>query len=95
MNDIENQHHLVLDVFKYGISSLHVWIRYLECILHTACTLDIRKVEDYKFGTSNDGNSARALNYSIGHNCCYKYKHIIDNHISENCPLWVHACRDK
>jgi hypothetical protein len=30
------------DVYKYGISSLHMWIRCMECILHIAYNLDFK-----------------------------------------------------
>jgi len=33
----------VVENFKYGLSSLHAWIRFMECILHIAYRLDFCK----------------------------------------------------
>lgn len=30
------------DLYKYGLSSLHIWIRFMECILHIAYRLDFK-----------------------------------------------------
>lgn len=30
------------DLYKYGLSSLHLWIRFMECILHIAYRLDLK-----------------------------------------------------
>jgi len=33
----------VIENFKYGLSSLHAWIRFMECILHIAYRLHFCK----------------------------------------------------
>lgn len=30
------------DLYRYGLSSLHIWIRFMECILHIAYRLDLK-----------------------------------------------------
>lgn len=31
-----------VDLYKYGLSSLHIWIRFMECILHISYRLDLK-----------------------------------------------------
>jgi len=44
-----NDFHLInikinkVDYYKYGLSSLHAWIRCLECLLHISYNLDFKK----------------------------------------------------
>jgi len=41
MNDVENlcNFHINMENIKYGLSTLHAWIKFLECILHIAYKL--------------------------------------------------------
>lgn len=46
--DFNNIDNIVLrpantDNFKYGLSTLHAWIRFFECLLHLAYKMDIKK----------------------------------------------------
>ncbi|CAG4934584.1 unnamed protein product [Colias eurytheme] len=45
MNNLNNLHRRVKheDMYKYGLSSLHSWIRCMECLLHIAYRLDFKK----------------------------------------------------
>ena len=38
-------HLLPGDGLKYGLSTLHAWIRCMECVLHISFKLDIRKYQ--------------------------------------------------
>ena len=41
-DDIENMNKQVIDVtkFQYGLSSMHSWIRFFECLLHAGYKKD-------------------------------------------------------
>lgn len=45
MNDLEaiKQKEIKTDGFKYGLQTLHAWIRFMECILHIAYRLPFKK----------------------------------------------------
>lgn len=45
MNNLDNlsKRAEVVENFKYGLSSLHAWIRFMECLLHVAYKLDVKK----------------------------------------------------
>lgn len=42
MNNLDQMHTFQIneDNFKYGLSTLHAWIKFLECILHIAYKLE-------------------------------------------------------
>uniref|UniRef100_A0A6P7GKW0 Uncharacterized protein LOC114338051 n=1 Tax=Diabrotica virgifera virgifera TaxID=50390 RepID=A0A6P7GKW0_DIAVI len=45
MNDLEKVQRLPVneDLYDYGISTLHAWIRFLECCLHISYRLELKK----------------------------------------------------
>ncbi|CAH2088755.1 unnamed protein product [Euphydryas editha] len=45
MNDLDfvSKQPIRNDMYKYGLSSLHMWIRCMECILHISYNLDFKK----------------------------------------------------
>lgn len=55
MNDIKKVKKLTKaeTLYEYGISSLHAWIRCLECLLHIAYRLDVKKWQIRKIADKN------------------------------------------
>lgn len=43
MNNLNTKYIPNVDAYKFGLSSLHCWIRFLECILHIAYRLPFKK----------------------------------------------------
>ena len=45
MNDIESVRNRISDesTYRFGLSSLHAWIRFFECFIHIAYRLDFKK----------------------------------------------------
>lgn len=46
-----------VETFRYGLSTLHAWIKFLECILHISYKLEYQKTLLRRVKTEQRGNS--------------------------------------
>lgn len=48
MNNTDIQKIPNIDNYKFGLSTLHCWIRFLDCILHIAYRITFKKMASYR-----------------------------------------------